>query len=268
MPLKFDRSATAIDYFERLEASVAVALAEDVGAGDLTAQLIPHTRHATASVIVREPAVVCGTRWFDGVFKTLDPATEITWRFADGARVAAGDLICEISGNARVIVTGERTALNFLQSLSGTATITAHYVTQLAGTSCRLLDTRKTIPGLRRAQKYAVKCGGGYNHRAGLYDGILIKENHIAAAGSIAAAIDPLRRSASKVPIEVEVETLAQQMRAAVVQAAGRVPLEASGGFEYEDLPAVAATGVDFISIGALTKHVRATDYSMRIAGL
>ncbi|MSR14367.1 MAG: carboxylating nicotinate-nucleotide diphosphorylase [Gammaproteobacteria bacterium] len=286
--LKFDRSSTAIDFFADLEVSVANALVEDIGAGDRTAHLIHPTRTATASVIVREPAVLCGIRWFDQVFNSLDSTTGITWKFADGDRLKAGDLICEIAGNARVLVTGERTALNFLQSLSGTATVTAHYVEKLASASTRLLDTRKTIPGLRRAQKYAVKCGGGYNHRAGLYDGILVKENHIAAAGSISAAIQALRSGEAGIAIEVEVERLdqveeaiaagadmllldnfdLQQMATAVVQAAGRVPLEASGGFELDNLPAVAATGVDFVSIGALTKHVRAIDYSMRIVSL
>jgi nicotinate-nucleotide pyrophosphorylase (carboxylating) len=286
--LKFDRSATAIDFFDGIEGDIERALAEDVGTGDLTARLIPAQRVATASVIVREPAILCGSRWFELVFRALDPAIHVTWHFADGARLEANDLVCEIEGNARVIVTGERTALNFLQTLSGTATATARFVAQLNGTKMRLLDTRKTIPGLRRAQKYAVKCGGGHNHRAGLYDGILIKENHIAAAGSIAAAVKASRDHSPNVAIEVEVEHLAQigeaitagadmllldnftlpKMHAAVAQTAHRVPLEASGGFGFDDIPLVAATGVDFISIGALTKHLRAADFSMRITGL
>ncbi len=286
--MKFDRSATAIDFFDDLETTVARALAVDLGAGDLTARLIPAARVASATVTVREAAILCGTRWFDAVFVALLPDIGITWHFRDGAQLTPGALVCQIEGNARAIVTGERTALNFLQSLSGTATTTARLVAMLAGTRTRLLDTRKTIPGLRRAQKYAVKCGGGHNHRAGLYDGILIKENHIAAAGSVSGAIQALKAAATGVPIEVEVERMDQieeaiaagadmllldnfslpLMQSAVALTAGRVPLEASGGFDLADLPAIAATGVDFVSIGALTKHLRAVDFSMRITGL
>ncbi len=283
----FDRAATRMDYFADLGESVRLAMTEDLGSGDLTATLIQPDRQAHASVIIREEAILCGTRWFDAVYEAVDPTVRIQWHARDGDRVLAGALLCELSGSARTLVSGERAALNFLQSLSGTATVTARYVAQLAGSSTRLLDTRKTIPGLRRAQKYAVKCGGGFNHRAGLHDGILIKENHISAAGGVRAAIYALRATGTQVPIEVEVETLVQieeaiaagadmllldnfslaEMRQAVTLAAGRVPLEASGGFDFDDLPAVAATGVDYVSVGALTKHLRAVDLSMRISG-
>lgn len=282
---RFDRAATQMDYFADLAENIRLAMAEDLGSGDLTAALIPAGRRARARVIVREAAVVCGTRWFDAVYAAVDSSVQVRWQVGDGAKVEADTVLCELTGSARALVSGERPALNFLQSLSGTATVTARYVAQLAGTTTRLLDTRKTIPGLRRAQKYAVKCGGGYNHRAGLYDGILIKENHISAAGGVAAAIKALRTTGASVPIEVEVETLTQieeaiaagadmllldnfaltDMRQAVTLAAGRVPLEASGGFDFDDLPAVAATGVDYVSVGALTKHLRAIDLSMRI---
>jgi nicotinate-nucleotide pyrophosphorylase (carboxylating) len=282
---KFDRAATIIDYFLDLAQNVAQALAEDLGSGDLTATLIPADRIATARVLVRSPAVLCGIPWFDAVYAAVDPMLKITWRAQDGTTLPAETVVCEIHGRARSIVTGERTALNFLQTLSGTATATARYVQQLAGSRTRLLDTRKTIPGLRRAQKYAVRCGGGFNHRAGLYDGILIKENHLEAAGSINAAIAALRAQGTKVGIEVEVERLDQIEEAigagadmllldnfsptdlgeAVRLTAGRVPLEASGGFDYADLPAIGATGVDFVSVGSLTKHVQAADFSMRI---
>lgn len=282
---RFDRGATVIDYFADLEATVRQALTEDLGTGDLTAALIPAGRQASARVIVRENAVLCGTRWFDRVYALLAPAARVTWHFQDGDRMRPDDIVCEIEGSARTLVSGERTALNFLQSLSGTATVTARYVAQLAGSATRLLDTRKTIPGLRRAQKYAVRCGGGCNHRAGLYDGVLVKENHIGAAGGITAAIRGLRAAGVTAPIELEVERLDQieeaitagadmllldnfplaTMREAVALTRGRVPLEASGGFDFDDLPAVGATGVDFVSVGGLTKHLRAVDYSMRI---
>jgi len=282
---RFDRGATVIDYFEGVDDTVRRALREDLGARDLTAVLVPAQRQATARVLVREAAVLCGIRWFDGVYAALDAALRVIWHFQDGDRVRPDDVICELTGGARALVSGERTALNFLQTLSGTATLTDRYVGQLNGSRTRLLDTRKTIPGLRLAQKYAVKCGGGFNHRAGLYDGVLIKENHIAAAGGITAAIRGMRDGGSAVPIEVEVEHLAQieeaiasgaemllldnfaldDLRQAVVLAGGRVPLEASGGFDFDDLPAVGATGVDFVSVGGLTKHLRAIDYSMRI---
>lgn len=282
---RFDRGATVIDYFEDLAATVQQALREDLGSGDLTAALVPAERLATARVIVRESAVLCGARWFDAVYAALDERVRVEWCFRDGDQMAAGAVVCEIQGGARALVSGERTALNFLQSLSGTATVTAKYAARLAGTRTRLLDTRKTIPGLRRAQKYAVKCGGGYNHRAGLYDGVLIKENHIRAAGGISPALRALRDNGVGVPIEVEVEHLSQveeaitagadmllldnftfdRIREAVTAARARVPLEASGGFDFDDLPAIASTGVDFVSVGGLTKHLRAIDFSMRI---
>lgn len=266
---------------EIIRREVAVALAEDVGDGDLTASLIVD-RHSRARVICREPAVLCGRPWFDEVFRQLDPSVQINWHYADGDRLVPEACVCELSGPARVLLTGERSALNFLQLLSGTATTTRRHVDAVRNTNATILDTRKTIPGLRLAQKYAVLCGGGSNHRLGLFDAILIKENHIQAAGSIAAAVAEARQHS--VPVEVEVETLAQLdeaiaanvnrvmldnfdldgLRAAVQQNAGRVPLEASGGVDEAGVAAIASTGVDFISIGGLTKHVRAIDYSMR----
>lgn len=285
MSTPFDRSATQIDFLAGLEATVAAALAEDLGSGDATARLIAADARATATVITRETAVQCGQPWFDEVFRQIDPAVTVHWQRPDGSAVEAGELLCELRGPARSIVTGERSALNFLQTLSGTATVTRDYVRALQGSTTRLLDTRKTLPGLRRAQKYAVRCGGGFNHRAGLYDGVLIKENHIAAAGSVTAAIAAVRAAGVVLPVEVEVERLDQiapalaagadmllldnlsldEMREAVRLTAGRVKLEASGGFGLDDLPAIGATGVDFVSVGALTKHLRATDLSMRI---
>jgi nicotinate-nucleotide pyrophosphorylase (carboxylating) len=270
--------------------SVATALQEDVGTGDLTAQLIPADRIARAAVITREEAVLCGTAWFDEVFRQIDARVRVTWSARDSERVRADQQLCSLEGPARSLLTGERTALNFLQSLSATATVTRRYVDAVAGTLCRILDTRKTIPGLRIAQKYAVRCGGGTNHRIGLFDAILIKENHIAAAGSIAGAVSEARRLHSKVLLEVEVENLAQlrqaldarvdrilldnfpleQMREAVritrEHANARTELEASGNMSLETLRAVADTGVDFISVGSLTKHVKAIDLSMRFA--
>lgn len=270
--------------------SVATALQEDIGSGDLTAQLIPADRIARASVITREDAVLCGTAWFDEVFRQIDARARVTWSACDGDRVRADQQLCTLDGPARSLLTGERTALNFLQSLSATATVTRRYVDAVAGTQCRILDTRKTIPGLRVAQKYAVLCGGGTNHRIGLFDAILIKENHIAAAGSIANAVSEARRVAAKVLLEVEVENLTQlhealdahvdrilldnfsldDMRTAVQttrkHANASTELEASGNMSPETLRAVAETGVDFISVGGLTKHVRAVDLSMRFA--
>jgi nicotinate-nucleotide pyrophosphorylase (carboxylating) len=270
--------------------TVAAALSEDIGSGDLTAQLIPAARAARATVITREDAVLCGRAWVDEVFRQLDSSIRISWSVADGERIRANQLLCTLEGPARALLTGERTALNFLQSLSGTATTTRRYVDAVGGTNCRILDTRKTIPGLRLAQKYAVTCGGGTNHRIGLFDAILVKENHIAAAGSIAAAVSEARRIDSKVLLEVEVENLAELERALeagvdrilldnftledlrrAVQAAHShrntgIELEASGNMSLESLPQVAATGVDFISVGGLTKHLRAVDLSMRFA--
>jgi nicotinate-nucleotide pyrophosphorylase (carboxylating) len=263
---------------------VARALDEDIGSGDLTARIIDASSAARAHVLARERAVICGRPWFDETFRQIDPCVRADWSVADGVEVEAGTVVCRLAGPSRSLLGGERTALNFLQILSGTATITRAYCALLAGHATRLLDTRKTVPGLRLAQKYAVRCGGGTNHRTGLYDAFLIKENHIAAAGSIAAAIAGARRAAAAAPVEIEVETLDQlaeaiaagadsvlldnfdddRMRAAVTLAAGRVKLEASGGIDASRLRAVAATGVDYISIGALTKHVRAVDLSMR----
>jgi nicotinate-nucleotide pyrophosphorylase (carboxylating) len=266
--------------------TVSTALREDVGSGDLTAQLIPADRTARAPVITREDAVLCGTAWFDEVFHQIDPRVRVTWSARDADRVRANQQLCTLEGPARSLLTGERSALNFLQMLSAAATVTRTYVDALEGTKCRILDTRKTIPGLRVAQKYAVQCGGGTNHRIGLFDAILVKENHIAAAGSIANAVAESRRLNSKVLLEVEVENLTQlrealearvdrvlldnfsldQMREAVKVTRGRTELEASGNMSLETLRAVAETGVDFISVGGLTKHVRAVDLSMRFA--
>jgi nicotinate-nucleotide pyrophosphorylase (carboxylating) len=266
--------------------TVSTALREDVGSGDLTAQLIPADRTARATVITREDAVLCGTAWFDEVFHQIDPRVRVTWSARDADRVRANQQLCTLEGPARSLLTGERSALNFLQMLSAAATVTRTYVDALEGTKCRILDTRKTIPGLRVAQKYAVQCGGGTNHRIGLFDAILVKENHIAAAGSIANAVAESRRLNSKVLLEVEVENLTQlrealearvdrvlldnfsldQMREAVKVTRGRTELEASGNMSLETLRAVAETGVDFISVGGLTKHVRAVDLSMRFA--
>lgn len=264
---------------------VAVALVEDVGAGDLTAALVPIEEQALARVLVREPAVLCGRAWFDEVFAQLDVAITTEWAFDDGARLRPGDVVCSVRGPARAVLTGERTALNFLQTLSGTASAAARFVDAVAGTRTTILDTRKTLPGLRLAQKYAVRCGGASNHRVGLYDAILIKENHIRAAGSIAAAMQAALASARPgTMIEVEVEGLDELhqaldagalrilldnfdlalLREAVAYTAGRAQLEASGGVTIDTVAAIAATGVDFISVGELTKDVKATDYSMR----
>jgi len=271
-----------------IAAVVARALAEDLGSGDLTAALIDAHTPGIARVLAREAAILCGTAWFDETFRQLDRSVTVTWHAHDGDRIAADTIVCELRGPARSIVTGERTALNFLQTLSGTATATRTCADLLTGTRTRVLDTRKTLPGLRLAQKYAVRCGGGDNHRLGLFDAVLIKENHIAAVGSLAEAVRAARRNSPRVLIEVEVETLAQ-FAAALDTDADRImlddfsldatrnavqlrdahggkrqELEASGSVNADTLRAVAATGVDFISIGAITKHVRAVDFSMR----
>lgn len=263
---------------------VAKALVEDVGSGDITAELIGEDTQANATVITREDCVVCGRFWFDEVFQQLDHGITINWHVTDGERVTANTVLCTLTGPARTLLTGERTALNFLQSLSGTATIAAQYADAVAGTGAQVLDTRKTIPGLRHAQKYAVKCGGCRNHRLGLYDAYLIKENHIQAAGSITAAIKRARDLYADKPVEVEVEHLDQldealqagadtvlldnfdieTLRQAVTLNKGRAKLEASGGITLDNIRAVAETGVDYISTGVLTKHVRAIDLSMR----
>ncbi len=272
----------------QIDDQVRRALAEDVGSGDLTAQLIATQTRASATVITREAGVLCGTAWFDEVFRQLDPGTSIRWHAQDADVLAPNQLLCTLQGAARTLLTGERTALNFLQLLSGTATQARRYAAALAGTQCRILDTRKTLPGLRLAQKYAVRCGGATNHRIGLYDAILIKENHIAAAGSIAAAVAAGRRVDGKVLLEIEVESLAELHQAVVARAdrimldnftlddmhsavqwlrqqpVSGITLEASGNVSLENLAQIAATGVDFISVGALTKHVTALDLSMR----
>ncbi|HNW78925.1 MAG TPA: carboxylating nicotinate-nucleotide diphosphorylase [Candidatus Competibacteraceae bacterium] len=268
--------------------SVALALAEDVGSGDLTAALIPEQAQAEATVISRENAVLCGTAWFDAVFRQLDPGVTVAWQAADGERVAPDQLLCTLRGPARVLLTGERTALNFLQLLSATATLARRYADCVAGTGATILDTRKTLPGLRLAQKYAVRCGGCQNHRIGLFDAVLIKENHIMAAGSIGKAIATARHLHPGVKVEVEVESLAELAealqaqpdiimldnfdRAGMVEAvritAGRVKLEASGNVNFDTVRAIAETGVDYISIGGLTKDVRAVDLSMRFRSL
>ena len=268
----------------QVQADVARALVEDIGSGDRTADLLPADRIGKASVIVREAAVICGRAWFDEVYRQIDPRVSIDWQVQDGDQVAPEQLLCRLSGPVRALFTGERSALNFLQLLSGTATTAQRYANAVAGTKTRVLDTRKTVPGLRLAQKYAVRCGGGSNHRFGLYDAILIKENHIYAAGSITAALEAAQRLHPNVPTEIEVENLEQleeapragakqilldnfdldMLRQAVSLTAGRATLEASGNMELDELPAVAATGVDFISVGGLTKHVRAIDLSMR----
>jgi nicotinate-nucleotide pyrophosphorylase (carboxylating) len=274
---------------EYVTETVRTALREDIGAGDLTAQLIPESQASQARVITREDAVICGTAWFDEVFRQVDPRVRVTWHVADADRVAPNTVLCTLEGPARALLTGERSALNFLQLLSATATTTRRYVDAVAGTQCRILDTRKTIPGLRLAQKYAVLCGGGTNHRIGLFDAILVKENHIAAAGSIAAAVRAGRELNREVMLEVEVENFDElnealdsavdrilldnfstaDMRKAVEIARTHknqgVELEASGNMTLEALRSVAETGVDFISVGGLTKHVKAIDLSMRI---
>lgn len=267
---------------------VAAALREDIGAGDVTAQLVPGDQWVHGRVVTREDAVLCGRPWAEEIFRGLDAGIRLTWRQTDGDKVAAGAVIFEIEGHARPILTGERTALNFLQLLSATATQASRFAAAVAGTGCTVIDTRKTIPGLRTAQKYAVRCGGGRNHRMGLYDMVLIKENHIAAAGSITAAISAARRVANGVKVEVEVESLAEleealragpdivllddfsleDLTAAVAlnRSRGRpVALEASGSVSLETVRAIAETGVDFVSSGGLTKNVRAVDLSMRL---
>lgn len=269
---------------------VTRALAEDIGSGDITAALVPADRSARATVVTRESAVLCGRPWFDATFRHLSREVRIDWQIDEGSKIAPGALLCRLSGPARAILTGERTALNFLQTLSATATVTRGFVEAVAGTNCEILDTRKTLPGLRTAQKYATRVGGARNHRIGLFDAVLVKENHIAAAGSITAAIRAAR-GLTKVTVEVEVEDLAElaeaiaarpdmvllddfsleNLRAAVAlnRAHGRpVKLEASGGIQLDNVRAIALTGVDFISVGSMTKHVRAIDLSMRFETL
>ena len=267
-----------------IAADVARALAEDIGPGDATADLL-EDGPAEGYVLAKEPAVIAGRPWFDACFRALDPGVRIHWRVAEGERVAAGTILCTLQGRARALVSGERCALNFLQTLSGTATRTAEFADALAGTRTRVLDTRKTLPGLRLAQKYAVRAGGGVNHRMGLYDAVMLKENHIHAAGSIAAAAARAKALHPGLPLVIEVESLSEleqalatgcdrilvddfpldELREAVRIAAGRTPLEVSGSVDLGRLAGIAATGVDFVSVGALTKHVRAVDLSMRL---
>ena len=274
---------------EVVDADVARALIEDIGSGDVTASLLPDVPD-TAYLLCKEDAVVCGRPWFDTCHRALDPDVRIDWRVAEGDRVAAGTVLATLSGHSRALVTAERTALNFMQTLAGTATTTAAYVDAVRGTGTRILDTRKTLPGLRVAQKYAVRIGGGDNHRMGLYDTVMLKENHVRAFGSVAAAIDAARTQHPAVPLVVEVEDLAQLREALAAGCdriliddfspetrreavriaraepfAGRIPLEVSGGVGLDGLRAIAEDGVDFISVGALTKHVRAIDLSMKL---
>ena len=265
--------------------TVTRALLEDVGTGDLTASLIDSSALASATIMTREAGILCGMAFASEAFRQTDPACQLDWRLSDGDSLSAGDELCRIQGPARALLTAERTALNFIQLLSGTATTASLYAARVAHTGVKLLDTRKTLPGLRLAQKYAVACGGCHNHRIGLFDAFLIKENHIAAAGSISAAISTARRAATGKLIEVEVETAEElhqaleagadrimldnfsleQLCEAVKAARGRAELEASGNVTDETLVSIAETGVDLISIGALTKHVRALDLSMRL---
>ncbi len=268
--------------------TVALALAEDVGGGDLTAALIPEDAQAEATVISRENAILCGVAWFNAVFHQLDARVVIDWQAVDGDRIAPDQRLCTLRGSARALLTGERTALNFLQLLSGTATLARRYADAVAGTRATILDTRKTLPGLRLAQKYAVRCGGCQNHRIGLFDAVLIKENHIMAAGSIGNAIAAARRLHPGVTVEVEVENLAELVEALTAQPdiimldnfdlatmaeavyiTGRqVKLEASGNVNFDTVRPIAETGIDYISIGGLTKDVRAVDLSMRFRTL
>ena len=267
------------------EQNILAALLEDIGSGDLTGKLVPNDTRVTARVIVREDAVLCGAPWFEGVMLAVDQDTDIAWQFAEGDPMPANSTVCTITANPRALLTAERAALNFLQLLSGVASATRRYVEVIAGTNAAILDTRKTLPGLRQAQKYAVRVGGGKNQRMALYDGILIKENHIAAAGGVTRALAAAASLNAGVPVQIEVETIAQleealaagvksvlldnfdlaMMREAVGVTAGRALLEASGGINLDTVRAIAETGVDRISIGSLTKDVRATDYSLRI---
>ncbi|HEV8647667.1 MAG TPA: carboxylating nicotinate-nucleotide diphosphorylase [Burkholderiales bacterium] len=269
-----------------IRSDVARALAEDIGSGDVTASLVPENQAAHARVVTREAAVLCGSEWFNEVFRQTDSETRVNWYAKDGERVSPNQVLCEIDGRARSLLTGERTALNFLQTLSGVATHTRTFVDAIAGTKATILDTRKTLPGLRQALKYAVRCGGASNHRMGLYDGLLIKENHVAAAGGIGPALRQARQVGGNISIQIEVESIAQLnaaieagaklilldnfdlagLREAVKLTAGRAALEASGGVNLDTVRAIAETGVDRISVGLLTKDVRAVDLSMRFA--
>ncbi|HRL93656.1 MAG TPA: carboxylating nicotinate-nucleotide diphosphorylase [Pseudomonas sp.] len=274
------------DLRSEITANVQTALREDLGSGDITAQLIAAERSASARIITREAATICGIAWVDEVFRQLDPQVSVNWLVQDGQRVTADQTLFTLQGPARALLSGERSALNFLQTLSAVATHSQHYADLVAGTQVKLLDTRKTLPGLRLAQKYAVTCGGCHNHRIGLYDAFLIKENHIAACGGIAQAIQAAQQIAPGKPVEVEVESLEElqqaldagadiimldelsleDMRTAVHLTAGRAKLEASGGINASTLRSVAETGVDYISLGTLTKDIKAVDLSMRLS--
>jgi nicotinate-nucleotide pyrophosphorylase (carboxylating) len=269
---------------DQVQADVARALAEDIGPGDATAALLPNLP-AQAWVVAKEAGTIAGRPWFDACFRALDPDVAIEWRVSEGDAVAAGTVLVTLAGRTRALVSGERAALNFLQTLSATATVTARHVAAVAGSRTRILDTRKTLPGLRQAQKYAVRAGGGVNHRMGLYDAVMLKEIHIHAAGSIAAAAAAARSLHPGLPLVIEVEDLheldqalatgcdrilvddfsREDLREAVRRAAGRTPLEVSGGVTLERLADIAATGVDYVSVGALTKHVQALDLSLRL---
>lgn len=273
-----------MDLASEIRKDVERALAEDIGTGDVTARLVPSSEKAQARVVTREPAVLSGTAWFEECFHQIDREVEIRWNVRDGDRLVRGQGVCEIDGRARSLLTAERSSLNFLQTLSAVATKTRAFVDAVAGTKAAILDTRKTLPGLRYALKYAVRCGGGTNHRMGLYDGVLIKENHIASAGGIGPALEQARKVAPDIPTEIEVENIGQLkeaiaagaklilldnfdlagFREAVRVTAGRAALEASGGINLETVRAIAETGVDRISIGSLTKDIRAVDLSMR----
>ena len=277
---------TLADLTAEIEANARRALAEDIGSGDITAQLIPAERMAHATVITRESAVICGTAWVDAVFRQLDPRVAVHWQVRDGERASPNQAIFHLEGPARALLSGERSALNFLQTLSGVATRCQHYADLVQGIAVKLLDTRKTLPGLRLAQKYAATCGGCHNHRIGLYDAFLIKENHIAACGGITEAVHAAHQIAPGKPVEVEVESLEElrqaleagadiimldelsqdEMRQAVAITQGRAKLEASGGINESTLRTIAETGVDYISIGTLTKDVKAVDLSMRLS--
>jgi nicotinate-nucleotide pyrophosphorylase (carboxylating) len=273
-----------LDLASAIREDVERALAEDIGTGDVTARLVPESEHVHARVVTREAAVLSGTAWFEACFHQIDREVEIQWNAHDGDRIVHSQVVCEIKGRARSLLTAERSSLNFLQTLSAVATKTRAFVDAVAGTRAAILDTRKTLPGLRHALKYAVRCGGGTNHRMGLYDGVLIKENHIASAGGIGPALTRARQVAPDIPVEIEVENIGQLkeaiaagaklilldnfdltgFREAVRVTAGRAALEASGGINLESVRAIAQTGVDRISIGSLTKDIRAVDLSMR----
>jgi len=277
---------TLAELTREIQLNVQHALREDIGSGDITAQLIPAEHQARATVITRESAVICGTAWVDEVFRQLDPETRVIWQVRDGEQVSPNQVLFQLEGPARILLSGERCALNFLQTLSAVATHCQQFAELVAGTPVKLLDTRKTLPGLRLAQKYAVTCGGCHNHRIGLYDAFLIKENHIAACGGITQAVKAAQAIAPGKPVEVEVENLEEMrqaldagadiimldelsledMRTAVTQCAGRARLEASGGINRETLRSIAETGVDYISLGTLTKDIKAIDLSMRLA--